>query len=244
MAHPTKHVKRQRKRRATILARRPKFDYKIPKWEELHARGLTIREALFVWAYLKDGKFQAGPAAVRAGYSPHTATVKGSQLLTVPRIKNEIALVVEGCLAKYQLELDDFMQDVYERTQVDIGLFATWDNKTITLRPHDELPPGVTRHIRELSTDGKRVKLTLYDPAPYYEIRAKYHGLGKNKVTVNGEGFSAESDGGIHIWLPDNGRQTALPSASIGGSGEIIDMPVPESDADEVVFTGKSEPGS
>lgn len=66
--------------------------------------GLTPKQAQFVVEYLRD--LNATQAAIRAGYSEHTADVKGSQLLAIAEIRAEVDAAKAQRIERTKIDAD------------------------------------------------------------------------------------------------------------------------------------------
>lgn len=74
--------------------------------------GLTAKQALFVQEYLID--LNATKVAIRAGYSPKTATVMGAENLTKPNIQDAISREQIKRAKRLDRQADNVLRDIYE----------------------------------------------------------------------------------------------------------------------------------
>jgi phage terminase small subunit len=73
---------------------------------------LTSKQTLFVSEYLVD--LNATQAALRAGYSAHTANVLGSRLLHKPEVAEAILRAVEARAERLQLSSEDVLRSIVD----------------------------------------------------------------------------------------------------------------------------------
>lgn len=88
------------------------------------AETLTPKQLAFVREFAVDRN--ATQAAIRAGYSSHSAVTKGAQLMAVPAVRNAIAAELQRHAARVDVTVDEIVsalrgQLYLDRTQV-IGL--------------------------------------------------------------------------------------------------------------------------
>ncbi|MDR3581147.1 MAG: terminase small subunit [Oryzomonas sp.] len=103
---------------------------------------LTRKQTLFVSEYMLD--LNAAHAALRAGYSAHTAKETGCRLLHKPEVAEAIRRAVEARAERLQLSSEDVLRSI-----VDIrGRAVTGGNLTQALRANELLG----RHLK-LFTD-------------------------------------------------------------------------------------------
>ncbi|KRE33285.1 terminase small subunit [Paenibacillus sp. Soil724D2] len=76
---------------------------------------LTVKQAMFVKEYLVD--FNAGAAAVRAGYSEKTAYEMGYENLRKPQISEAIAEAQNKRIERVEWTADEILRDLKEIAQ-------------------------------------------------------------------------------------------------------------------------------
>lgn len=77
---------------------------------------LTDKQEMFCYEYLID--LNATQAAIRAGYSPHTATKQGSRLLTYANVQKRISEFKSERTDRLQIDADWILQEtrqIYEK---------------------------------------------------------------------------------------------------------------------------------
>lgn len=75
---------------------------------------LTPKQKRFVAEYIVDSN--ATQAAIRAGYSAHTANEQGSRLLANASVRNALSLAQEKVAAKLEITAEKVLRDI-ERTR-------------------------------------------------------------------------------------------------------------------------------
>lgn len=72
---------------------------------------LTWRQEQFLWHYMRNGG-KGAAAAIKAGYSAHTARIQASDLLTRPHIRAALEAKQEAQRSRTQLKLDDVVDEL------------------------------------------------------------------------------------------------------------------------------------
>ena len=80
---------------------------------------LTPRRQVFVREYLFDRN--ATQAAIRAGYSPRTAKMQGSRLLTFDDVKQAIATITQKLAAENELNADWVLKRLMQDADLEPG---------------------------------------------------------------------------------------------------------------------------
>lgn len=146
---------------------------------------MTPKQARFVAEYLID--LNATQAAIRAGYSPRTASEQGTRLLGKAQIAKAVADAQAKRLARLDLTADRVLQEIARIAFSDIRTWFTAEGK---LRPIHELPTDVaaalgsvevrrerTRRDGEAVTEEDVVKLKAWDKPRALDMLAKHFGL-------------------------------------------------------------------
>lgn len=163
---------------------------------------LNPKQKLFIAEYLKDKNGKQ--AAIRAGYSPKTAEVQASRLLSVAKVK----AAVDESLGKLHKKLDISA----ERIRAELAHIAFADmadhvevgtEGEVRIKSFDEMPEGSSRCISGIKEkkrilgsgegDGKELILeaTLeykhHDKVKALELLGKDQGMFKEKVEITGK---------------------------------------------------------
>lgn len=159
--------------------------------------GLNPKQKLFVAEYLKDKNGKQ--AAIRAGYSPKTAEVQASRLLSVVKVK----AAVDEALGKVHKKLDISAERIREELArmafadmadyVDIGV-----DGSVRVKSFGEMPEGSSRAIAGIKErrvirsgdDGDTfLEATLeykhHDKLRALELLGKDQGMFKERVEVD-----------------------------------------------------------
>lgn len=166
---------------------------------------LTPRQRAFVVEYLRDKN--ATKAAIRAGYSAHSAHVDGPRLLENAEVSREVAARLERMLLRVESKAEDVIRDLVELSQVDIG--DAYDDMG-RLLPIEEMPAALRKAIVSLETeeiygyapgeDGKSEKVPIgqvrkvkwVDPLKVKELLARYHKLLVDRVEHSADSSFAD----------------------------------------------------
>ena len=142
---------------------------------------LTQRQQRFVDEYLVD--FNATKAAVRAGYSAHTARQAGAENLSKPVILAEIGERTRALAERNGISVDAFVQDLRERVHADAADIFDADGN---LLPPEQWPPVwrrglVTRFkVEEERLNGnltrRRITIRFADRTPLKYLLGRYLG--------------------------------------------------------------------
>lgn len=149
---------------------------------------LTPKKRRFITEYLKD---QNGTqAAIRAGYSKHTARTQASALLT----KHDIKAEIEGKLKKHEITADRVIAELSRLALSDVRSIYNEDG---SLKPISEWPEDVARCVAAIEQeeifewkDGEREnvgdvrKVKLWDKPKALEILARHFKLLTDNVNI------------------------------------------------------------
>ena len=161
---------------------------------------LSEKQQCFVEEYAKD--YNAKQAAIRAGYSAHTAEQQGYRLLKHVQVKAEIeqrltdhlevvkAEAVQAVLSRHQVLLEDSA----------IATSNLWDliervtSRGIIWKDINELPVAIQRLVQEVAVDPDKgaVKIKMHSKHPSLERLAKHYQLFSGPGTA-GEEVSPET---------------------------------------------------
>jgi len=146
--------------------------------------GLKPKQQLFLTEYLKD--MNATQAAIRAGYSPHSAYSMGQKLLKKGEIREEI----QRKLNNSAMKADEILQKLTEIARADMGDYLDVSSMAFQInlakaKADDKLK--FIRRIRQKTTtickeggedvEQNQIDFELLDQMKALELLAKYHGL-------------------------------------------------------------------
>ena len=106
------------------------------------------KQELFCKEYIKDDKFNATQAAIRAGYSPKTAQVQGSRLLTYVMVQERIAELMQARNERLKVDADYVLARLIQIDELDVSDILV-DNMT-DFKPISEWPVEWRRSISGL----------------------------------------------------------------------------------------------
>jgi phage terminase small subunit len=154
---------------------------------------LNPRQARFVAEYLID--LNAGAAAIRAGYSPHTAETCGPRLLRNAQIAAAVAEGKAKQLKSADLTASRVLEEIRRLALSDVrGLFDEQGNlKPVhTLTDEQAAAIGGIEVKQQRSADGERmdsiVKVKVWDKSKNLEMLAKHFALLTEKIELTGKG--------------------------------------------------------
>ena len=140
---------------------------------------LTYRQQLFCTELLVD--FNATAAAVRAGYSPHTAPQQGSRLLRHAHIQEEIQRQIDARSARVEVTQDDVLRFWRAVLDTDVSDLIRWDESGLEVKPSHEMSQealAAIAEIGEVTVAGDRaVRVKLHDKAKVSELVARHLGM-------------------------------------------------------------------
>lgn len=143
-----------------------------------HKRPLNIRQQRFVDEYLITGSGRE--AAIRAGYSPHSATDIAVYLRKLPHVAKAIHLRRAAAGRRTQVARDRVLMELARVAFSDIGEILDWESgDDITLRPKVEISPHDRAAIAEIAPRryGKGPRIKLHNKARALEALARHLGV-------------------------------------------------------------------
>lgn len=133
--------------------------------------GLTAKQFRFCIEYVKDRS--AGKALVRAGYDTSGANARAiaTHLLRRPEIQAEIAKHTEAVAATQLVTVERVVKELVILGFFDPKDYFSWNGDGhLTLKASDDLPPGASRAISEITNDRR-----VADGVETSKIRIKFH---------------------------------------------------------------------
>lgn len=148
---------------------------------ERRPSALTPRQERFVAEYLVDRNGKQ--AAIRAGYSPRSAEVTASKLLSNPKVREVVERKVEAQAERLEVKADTVLRELLRIATADIGeAFDANDN----LKPMHEIPEEVRRAIGafefKAGDDGITRKVKFWDKNKALESLGRHLKLFTDKV--------------------------------------------------------------
>lgn len=132
-------------------------------------RGLNPKQIRFA-EELSACKNNQTKAAINAGYSPNSASVQASKLLTNPKVRmladHHLGLVAKQC----DIDAMDVLKELAHIGFANIGDYLTYDDDAVVLIPSEDLTREQLAAIQEItSTDtqwGTTVRIKLHPKHP------------------------------------------------------------------------------
>jgi phage terminase small subunit len=158
---------------------------------------LNPRQKRFVEEYILD--LNAKQAAIRAGYSPHTAEVQGSRLLSHIKVQEAIHAAKEKRSKDYGVTAGRVVQELAAIGFSDAGDVLDFTGEQPRLRPANQIPEGarraissikVKRHIEGTGDAAREVEVIEYkfwDKNSALDKLGKHTGVLTDKLAINGE---------------------------------------------------------
>lgn len=124
------------------------------KKKEKTEKAFTPKQQLFVLEYLID--YNATKAAIRAGYSEHTAMEQGYQLLQIPSVRAAISSKLNERYDDIDITGKRILREIAKIAFSNLKQVADWDGKRFTLKDSDQLDEDSAAILRNLSmTEGE-----------------------------------------------------------------------------------------
>lgn len=140
--------------------------------------GLTLKQRLFVEAYLGEANGNASEAARLAGYAEHKVT--GSRLLTNANIR----ALVQKRVSQAAMSADEVLARVTAIGRADLGDFLRVDKKggwTVDLQK----AKGKTSLLRKLKRTLYGPDIQIQDPFRALKLLGEHHGLWRLREASN-----------------------------------------------------------
>ena len=146
---------------------------------------MTKKQKRFIEEYLID--LNATQAAIRAGYSPDTAKSIGSENLTKPDIKAQIARAMAERSRRTGVNADRVIMELAKIAFVNAN--DVIDAETATLKP-DALPEDTAAiqsvKVKTFGEDGLEREIKMSDKLKALELLGKHLGMFRDKLEVSG----------------------------------------------------------
>jgi len=150
---------------------------------------MTPKQRRFIDEYLVD--LNATQAALRAGYSEHTARQIATENLSKPYIQDAIAQAMRERSARTRATADEVLLGLARIARSRMPDYATWGPQGVTLRPSEELTAEQAACVAEVSQTvsegGGSLRFKLHDQIRAYELLGKHLGLFLDRTEHSGE---------------------------------------------------------
>lgn len=162
------------------------------------AEQLSPQQRMFVEELVADPTMSPTQAALKAGYSQKTASVKASQMLKNPVIAQMVGNALQKRIERVQVNQDDVLKFLYQALTLDpLDLFDEVDG-ALSLKQLQDIPEDIRRLItkidaksRPIGDEGQvetRVKLEWVSKELVLQLCMKHLGMlnnGSNDGDVN-----------------------------------------------------------
>ena len=149
---------------------------------------LTLSQKLFAEELIADPLMSPREAAVKAGYSPHSAESQGSQLLRHPVIAQMLSKAMNDRLRKTEVKKEEVLNYLYCALTLDpLDLFDQDVDGSLSFKQLQEVPVQIRRLItklevktRPVGTDGStesRVKIEWVSKELVLQLVMKHIGM-------------------------------------------------------------------
>lgn len=138
--------------------------------------GLSTKQAAFVREYLVD--LNGTHAAIRAGYSPHTANEQAARLLASVSVRSHVTEALKSRAERTEIKADDVLKQVFRMTMVDPRMLVDEKGRAIPLNKlPDELAASIQGVEIKEEDGGVVYKYKLADRNSAAEKLMKHLGL-------------------------------------------------------------------
>lgn len=155
---------------------------------------LTPKQNAFIGEYLKD--LNGTQAAIRAGYSAHTAESQAARLLGNVKVRTVLDEALKRRAARTEVKADDILRELARVALTDIG--QAFDDEG-RLRPLKDIPEDVRRAIAGIEVEelyewenkervniGRVRKVKFWDKTRGLELLGKHFKLYTEKIEHSG----------------------------------------------------------
>jgi phage terminase small subunit len=150
---------------------------------------LTAKQKRFIEEYLID--LNATQAAIRAGYSPHTAKEIGSENLSKPHIRARVDQALAERSKRTGINQDRVLMELAKIALVNPGNLIDFAEATVKGEAkEDDLAAIQSVKVKTIPTeDGDIVEreVRLYDKNRALELLGRHLGMFADKLSVNAE---------------------------------------------------------
>lgn len=149
-------------------------------------QGLTVKQADFVRQYLLD--LNATQAAIRAGYSPKGATVRGSELLANRKVQAAIDQAVKDRAERTEVTSDRVIEELARIAFSNISGIVRMEGGRVVVKDTAKLTEGQRRSISGLSETANGIRVKLHDKLRALEMLGRHLGMFTDRHEIGGPG--------------------------------------------------------
>lgn len=148
---------------------------------------LTDRQQRFVEEYLLD--LNATRAAIRAGYSAHTAQEQGSRLLSKAMVSEAVARAQAERSARVGLTADRVIEELAALGFAKMGDYAEWVGDHVSLVDSEDVDTRAVAEVKQTSNQfGNNVAIKLHDKVATLKLLGQHVGLFPERHEISGPG--------------------------------------------------------
>lgn len=149
---------------------------------------ILLRKRLFAEEYVKD--LNAGPSAIRAGYSKNSARQCGERLLRDPYVQDLIRAHMKERSERTKITADMVLQELAKIGFSDIRRVVRWQDEDgqskLALVDSEMVDDGTSCAIAEVSEGPHGLKIKMYDKLGALVNIGRHLGMFKEKVEISG----------------------------------------------------------
>lgn len=150
---------------------------------------LPARRRKFVDAYF-ECKFNAGQAAIAAGYSENYARENAHKLLQNTTVKQAIEEKLAVIEEQSKLKTSEVVEELRRVAFSNITEALEWTDNKIELKNSSALPPEVSACIASITETptkhGRKLSIKFHDKVKALELLGRYLNMFTDKVQVDG----------------------------------------------------------
>ena len=147
---------------------------------------LNPKQKRFVSEYLID--LNAKQAAIRAGYSPKTAEVQASRLLSLVKVQNEITKVMGKREKRTEITQDRVLEELAAIAFANATDYVkVCEEGDVQIIPTDSLTENQKKAIAGIKEGANGIEIKLSDKTKALEMLSRHLGMFRDKVDVNFE---------------------------------------------------------
>ncbi len=154
---------------------------------------LNEKQKRFVQEYLID--LNAKQAAIRAGYSPKTAEVQASRLLSLVKVQTEIAKAMEDREKRTGITQDRVLAELSAIAFAKATDYVDVDEDgTVKIKPTAGLTDEQKKAIAGIKEGANGIEIKLVDKTKALEMLSRHLGLFNDKLNVSVEAVEIIDD--------------------------------------------------
>ena len=182
------------------------------------AKGLTYAQDKFARELIKTGSYNEAYKLARPktaqGLTRDEMSTRGKAWSYHPSVKKRIAEIREQTHKRHEKTVDRLINELANIAFADIRDVLGFSEKGVVIKNSEDLPDHVARTVSEVSMDGDKVKVKLYDKLAAIDKLGKHFGMFIERREVTG------ANGKDLIPAPMEDLELARLVARVMGQGE------------------------